>query len=235
MGSGGRRGRRAGLTLAATLVACAVTVEAGEVVLEGLAFSDELGGVELEAGWGSGTLDDPFVLVEEITDRGPATLVVRGLTPAFGNRIGSHHDVGFALTKIVRNGTDEPWHAFNLELRERQDQPSPFGDGLSFGQGSEAGRPFTADRFTWQQEVHEPYDAVHFHDGVVAPGRTVSVSFVVTDTTPVAEFYLVQQREGPLALQPPRRAPAALAAMQRWRPEASGSALRQTAAAPQDG
>lgn len=174
------------------------------ITLHGLTFSDELGGVRLERGWGSGSLEDPFVLVEEITSEGPAILIVRGMTHRFGNRIRSHHEVGFALTKLVRNGTAEAWSLFNLELREFFDQPSPFGDGLSFAQASDAGRPFGSDRFGDHLETREPFDGVQFFDGLVAPGETVSLSMVVTDTTPRWEFYLVQKRDSPIAGTPPR-------------------------------
>jgi hypothetical protein len=169
------------------------------ITLHGLTFSDELGGVRLERGWGSGSLDDPFVLVEEITSDGPAILIVRGMTHRFGNRIRSHHEVGFALTKLVRNGTAEAWSLFNLELRELFDHPSPFGDGLSFGQASDAGRPFGSDRFTDNLETREPFDGVQFFGGLVEPGETVTLSVVVSDTTPRWEFYLVQKRDSPIA------------------------------------
>lgn len=178
--------------------ACGPAV-AGELVLGGLTFSDELGGVELHAGWGSGTLDDPFVLVEAITGRGPAVLVVRGLSPRFGNRIRSQHATGFALIKIVHNRTRTPWSLFEIELREHLERPSPYGDGLSFGQGTTAGRPFRADRFAAVDEIFEPYDAVIFSGGMVAPGESVRVELVVTDTTPHDVFYLLQRRDSPLA------------------------------------
>jgi hypothetical protein len=169
------------------------------ITLAGLTFSDELGGVRLERGWGSGSLDDPFVLVEEITSDGPAILIVRGMTHRFGNRIRSHHEVGFALTKLVRNGTAQAWSLFNLELREFFDHPSPFGDGLSFAQASDAGRPFRSDRFTDHLETREPFDGVQFFDGLVEPGESVTLSVVVSDTTPRWEFYLVQKRDSPIA------------------------------------
>lgn len=171
------------------------------VTLEGLTFSDELGGVELVDGWGTGTLDDPFVLVEVITGTGPATLVVRGASWRFGNRIRSHHEIGFALTKIVHNQTEIPWPIFNLELRELQESASPFGDGLSFGQATEAGRPFTSDRFTTSDDVAEPYDGITFYGGLIRPGEQVTLSFVVTDTTPRWEFFLLQRRDSPLAFR----------------------------------
>ena len=182
----------------------AVACDAGAepITLGGLTFSDELGGVRLQRGWGSGSLDDPFVLVEEITSDGPAILIVRGMTHRFGNRIRSHHEIGFALTKLVRNGTAQPWSLFNLELREFFDHPSPFGDGLSFAQASDAGRPFLSDRFTDHLETREPFDGVQFFDGLVEPGETVSLNIVVTDTTPRWEFYLVQKRDSPVAEVP---------------------------------
>lgn len=168
---------------------------AAELALAGLTFSDELGGVRLLEGSGTGTLDDPVVLVEEITDFGPAVIVVRGMSARFGNRIRSQHDVGLAVTKIVKNATSQPWTVFTLELREKLDEESPFGDGLSFGQASEAGRPFLSDRFETNYETREPYDGIQFYDGVVEPGETVVLSFVITDTTPRWKFYLMQKRD----------------------------------------
>jgi hypothetical protein len=220
------RRARGGRAMAIAVLAGALTLgaplltgsRAAPLTLEGLTFSDELGGIHLEQGWGTGSLDDPFVLVEEITGDGPAVLVVRGMTHRFGNRIRSHHDVGFALTKIVRNRTDEPWSMFTLELREFVDYPSPFGDGLSFGQASDVGRPFFADRFAENVETREPYDGVAFYGGVVEPGETVMLSLVITDTTPRWDFFLLQKRDSPLARAPgpadlrdPPLAPAAAA------------------------
>jgi hypothetical protein len=189
---------------AAALALCAWAGEAAQaepVTLHGLTFSDELGGFEIKEVSGSGTLDDPFVLVEEIFDQEPAILLIRGMSHRFGNRIRSHHEIGFAMTKIVRNSTEQPWSLFNVELRELIDYYSPFGDGLSFGQASDAGRPFAADRFGDLIETREPYDGLQFIDGNVRPGETVSMSFVVTDTTPRWEFFLLQTRDSPLAMR----------------------------------
>jgi hypothetical protein len=207
-GRGGPPRRLAWQTLVLALaIGSAPPALAGPVTLAGLTFSDELGGLTITQGSGTGSLEDPFVLVEDITGEGPAILVIRGMSHRFGNRIGSQHDVGFALTKIVRNRTQEPWSMFNLELREILDDPSPFGDGLSFGQASDAGRPFRSDRFAEVIETREPYDGVQFVDGLVAPGQTVAVSVVITDTTPRWEFFLLQKRDSPLA----DRRPAPLA------------------------
>jgi hypothetical protein len=191
-----------GALVVGSVVAAAGGAGAEPVTLDGLTFSDELGGVRLEQGWGGGSLEDPFVLVEEITGDGPAILIIRGMTHRFGNRIRSHHDVGFALTKLVRNGTGQPWSLFTLELREFFDHPSPFGDGLSFGQATDAGRPFRSDGFTESIETREPFDGVQFFDGLIAPGETVALTVVVTDTTPRWDFYLLQKRDSPLAGEP---------------------------------
>jgi hypothetical protein len=195
--------------VAALLFSMSAAGKAGELVLGGLIFSDELGGVRLLEGSGTGTLDDPVVLVEEITDYGPAVIVIRGMHARFGNRIRSQHDVGFAVTKIVKNATSQPWTLFTLELREKLGQESPFGDGLSFGQASEAGRPFVSDRFRTNTETREPYDGVQFYDGVVEPGETVALSFVITDTTPRWQFYLMQKRDDHFVDAPPIRLPNA--------------------------
>lgn len=200
-GSGVRQMRRLG---AAALALCALAsgaARAEPVTLHGLTFSDELGGFEIVRVSGSGTLDDPFVLVEEIFEREPAILVIRGMSWRFGNRIRSHHEIGFAMTKIVRNGTEQSWSLFNMELRELVDHHSPFGDGLSFGQATEAGRPFASDRFDDLIETREPYDGLQFVDAEVRPGESVSMSFVVTDTTPRWEFFVVQTRDSPLAMR----------------------------------
>ena len=175
---------------------------ADPVVLEGLTFSDELGGLTIVEARGRGSLEDPFVLFEDVTTDGPAILVIRGMTHRFGNRIRSHHDIGFALTKVVRNRTDQPWSLFNLELREFLDYASPFGDGLSFGQSTEAGRPFRADRFAENLETREPFDGVQFYSGLVPPDGAVAISVVVTDTTPRWQFYLLQSQDSPLAAAP---------------------------------
>lgn len=190
----------------------ALPAAADPVVLEGLTFSDELGGLTIVGASGRGTLEDPFVLVEEVTADGPAILVIRGMTHRFGNRIRSHHEVGFALTKVVHNRTEQPWSLFNLELREFLDYASPFGDGLSFGQATQAGRPFRSDLFAENLETREPFDGVQFYDGLVPPDASVALSIVVTDTTPRWEFYLLQSQDSPLAATPPAAPPVRRAA-----------------------
>lgn len=195
-GSGSRLGGRATALVLAVLMGLAGapgTAAAASFSVGGLSFSDELGGFTLLDVSGAGTLDDPFVVVEEVTDQSAAILVIRGLSTAYGNRIGSHHVAGLALTKIVINRTATAWSRYELELREVVEAHSPYGDGLSFGQGGQAGRPFLATGFTGNQEIDEPYDSVVFGGGLIRPGEAATLSVVVTDTTPTSPIYVVQQ------------------------------------------
>jgi len=174
-------------------LALAGSAAANPVSVGGLTFSDELGGFSILAASGSGTLQDPFVIVEELYGLQDAVLVVRGLAPAFGNRIGTQHLTGFALTKVVVNRTGDDWNLFQVELRKQLDTPSPYDDGLSFGQGSTVGRPFGSDIFSASDVTDEPYDAIVFRNGTVRTGERASLHFVITDTAPVSPFYLLQE------------------------------------------
>lgn len=189
-----RRGGRAALAAAAMIVLAAASPAAADsFAAGGLTFSDELGGFRLLGVSGTGRLDDPFVVVEEVLEGAAATLVIRGLSGGFGNRIGSHHLTGFALTKVVINRTSTAWSRYELELREVKDFQSPYGDGLSFGQGGQAGRPFLATGFAGNQEIDEPYDSVVFGGGMIRPGDAASMAVVISDTTPASPIYVVQQ------------------------------------------
>ena len=187
------------LAAAALALGAAASAAAESITLEGITFSDDLGGIVLVGGRGRGTLEDPFVVVEIITDDGPGVLTIRGLDSDFGNRIASNRLAGFALTKIVCNGTGRDWLSFDLELRERLADHSPYEDGLSFGQGTLAGRPFLSDIFRDADEISEPFDKVSFSGGTVPPGGTVAVTVVITDSTPRPVFYLLQKRGKPVA------------------------------------
>ena len=170
-----------------------------------------MGGFSVTSVSGSGTLSDPFVVKEDVTGPQEAILVIKGFSAGFGNRIGSHHLAGFALEKVVTNKSSDDWNLFEMELREVLDQQSPYGDGLSFGQASSVGRPFTSDLFPLNDEVDEPYDSVSFHGGVVRPGETVIFHLIITDTSPVSPFLLLQQPSKIVATGP-RPAPSVLMA-----------------------
>src|SRR5215467_16246156 len=86
-------------------LACAGAAVAAPISAGGLTFSDELGGFSILGVSGSGSLADPFVVVEELHSADEAVLVIRGLTANFGNKIVTQHLTGFAIAKIVVNGS----------------------------------------------------------------------------------------------------------------------------------
>lgn len=181
------------MIVVALAAAGVATAEAEPITLSGITFSDERGGFVIKSATGKGTYEEPFVISEEITDPEGAVLVIRGDMGRIGNRIGTLHQLGFAITKIVTNSTGEAWSLFELELEETYGTPSDYYDGLSFGQAAQLRRPFLSDRFSVNENMNEPIDELRFRDGKVEPGDRVTLNFVITDATPDAEFFLVQR------------------------------------------
>lgn len=170
----------------------ATSARADPVEVAGLLFSDEDGGFTIVGGYGDGTIENPITIVEEITEQGAVTLIVRGFSPEWGNRLVTAHPAGFAFRKIVTNRTDQAWSSYDHELQLVRGVPSDLYDGLSFGQASEVGRPFVSDVYFGTTQIDEPRDFINFHDGEVKPGETVTFTYVITATSNVTEFYLVQ-------------------------------------------
>ena len=162
----------------------------------GLEFSDELGGFRLISVSGTGTAADPIVIVEEITDVGPAILVIRGRQMA-RSADGKDYPTSFinlAVIKVAINATERVWTGYDLELQEILKTPSPYQDGLSFDQlRSFSDEPFQADAFANTRRLEEPYDRVRFHQGSVDPGSAVRFNLFITDPTPAPVFYLLQE------------------------------------------
>jgi hypothetical protein len=194
------------LTLAAFVCAGPAVARAEPVTIDGVTFSDERGGFVILSASGEGTYENPFLLVEEITDPEGAVLVIRGSMQEIGNRIGTLHQTGFALRKIVVNGTGEAWTLFDMELQELYGVASDYYDGLSFGQAAKLRSPFLSDRFEINEVLNEPHDEIRFRDGTVKPGDRLTVSFVVTDATPIPEFYLLQRPSRLISALPQRLA-----------------------------
>ncbi len=165
----------------------------------GITFSDAGGGFTIVAVSGSGSNDDPFIVVEEITGPSAAVLIIEGLSSAFGHKVGTRHPSGLALRKIIHNRTPFIWTCLDFELQQVLGASSDYLDGLSFGQGSSAGRPFTSTRFGKTNELTEPLDAITYLDGVLRPGESGVFDIVITDTTPIDRFYLVQRPSRPIA------------------------------------
>ena len=168
------------------------------VVLRGISFSDELGGFVLEKVTGRGSIADPFVVVERLTDINGATLVFRA-DPSLGNLIGSPDRIGFALVKVIKNETGRDWSSLEIELQSKLGVPSDHTDELSYGQGSTAGRPFTASAFGRVTLIDEPYDRIECEDGIVPAGTAVTLRFVVSQPGSLAEAFIAQRPGRPVA------------------------------------
>jgi hypothetical protein len=189
------------IRLAATVVLGLIwagTALATEITHEGLTFSDEGGGFTLRSVAGSGTLDDPYVVVEEVTGPRDAVLTISGLKQV-GNRIGSHHIAGIAMTKIVINRSEDTWQNYQLELREVPTRHSPYEDGLSFAQNTVIAGAFTASSFPDMERLDEPQDTLGFSGKSVSPGESAEFSFLITDMSPIGKFYLYQQPLQPVS------------------------------------
>jgi hypothetical protein len=188
-------------SLNATLACLGLALSAGPLAAEdfaagGLHFSDELGGFHLISVSGSGSLSDPIVVVEEVTEPGPVVLTIRGQQMIFSDDAPPRKAafINLAVIKVVINSTQQVWTGYDLELEEELRKPSPYEDGLSFDQlGSFADEPFTSDSFALTHRLPEPYDRVHFYDGSVDPGAAVRFNLFITDPTPAPEFYLLQE------------------------------------------
>lgn len=202
-----RGGSPAALALAGLLLAAPTL--AVEITQEGLTFSDEDGGFNLVGVSGRGTLDDPFVVVEEVTGPRYAILTIRGLNTV-GNRIGSHHIAGVAMTKIVINRSEDTWQNYQLELREVLTRHSPYEDGLSFAQNTVLAGAFTASSFPNLQRLDEPQDTLGFSGKSVEPGESAEFTFLITDMSPIGRFYLFQQPLQPVSDATPHIDPDAV-------------------------
>jgi hypothetical protein len=168
---------------------------AAAVTVEGITFSEGCGDFTIVKVTGTGTLLDPFVIVEEVTG-GTPILVIRGFDEPFGDRIGSSHAMGMAITKIVINRTGAPWTEYRLELRTRLDQPSTIYDGLSFAQGWSHAPRVSSSSFHDAQVIDEPYDAVNFDQGQVEPDQAASFDFFITampGMPPKPQIFLLQE------------------------------------------
>ena len=172
----------------------------------GLTFSDEFGGFRLISVSGWGSIADPIVIVEEITDLGPATMVIRG-AQVRRDKTSAEIKTTFtnlAVVKVVTNLTERVWIGFELELQEEYRHPSPYDDGLSFDQMNVfSENSVQSDSFSHSRRISEPYDRVRFRDGSVSPGETVRFRFNITDPTPDPEFFLLQEPHLLVAAIPP--------------------------------
>jgi hypothetical protein len=188
-----------------TALAIAVSAVASRSALadpftvEGITFSDEKGNFRLVSVTGKGSTENPFVVKEEITGPNDPVLVIKGFTRDFGNRVGTQHTAAFAMVKIVVNKTDRAWQGFQLELREIENRPSTYEDGLSFGQASIVADQYVNSTLPHSQRLDEPEDSLGFGGDSILPGAEATFRFIVSDMSPLYRFYLVQRPQQPLS------------------------------------
>ena len=188
-----------GAASAAPAMGAASAAQADPITVEGLTFSDELGNFRLVSVTGKGTLDDPFVVKEEITGPNDPILVIKNFSHDFGNRVGTQHTAAFAMEKCVTNKTTKTWQGFQVELREIQNRPSTYEDGLSFGQASQLADDYVQSSMPNAQRLDEPEDSLGFGGADIPPGGTATFRFIISDMSPVYRFYLVQRPQQPLS------------------------------------
>jgi hypothetical protein len=198
-------------------VCLAPNVAAKSWTTSGITFSDDPGGLQLRGATGTGTRDDPIVLVQEITGAGPATLLIRNdrtgdlnVSPALGF-------LRLAVVNIVVNRGPWAWSGFDLELRRTLDQPSIYTDGLSFDQPQSFARAAKADRFAQSLQNDEPFDRIRFDGGNVDAEESLRLDFDIVDVNGGAVFYLVQRPIVLFAWQDHAPAPQRLAFLARDR------------------
>lgn len=156
-------------------------------------YSDELGGFLIREASGSGAIDDPTVIVQEMVSATPVTIVIRAIG-VVRPRIFDSGVVpnGFIhMRVIVLNNSGLPWVEFEFELQEDEGEASRLGDGLSFDQRRTDSEHIASDRYDSFSREYEPYDRIRFSDGHVDPLETATFDFLITDFTPVSQFYLV--------------------------------------------
>ena len=178
------------VAVALMAMASAAATHAAEFFAGGFSFSDELGGFRLVSVTGTGTASDPIVVVEEIPGIEPVTLVIRRHALADGTPHTAHSQL--TLVKAVINRSNRVWAGFEVELQEILDEPSVYGDGLSFKQFAASPEDVGSDTFTLNDRRFEPYDRISFQGGSVDPEATARFRLTITDPTPVSEFYLLQ-------------------------------------------
>ncbi len=156
-------------------------------------YSDELGGFLIHEVSGSGLIDDPAVIVHEMTSATPVTVVIRAIGVVRPRVFdGGVVPNGFIHMRVIAlNNSGLPWVEFEFELQEHEGEPSRLGDGLSFDQRRTDSEHIGSDRYDSFSREYEPYDRIRFSDGHVDPLETVTFDFLITDFTPVSQFYLV--------------------------------------------
>jgi hypothetical protein len=180
--------------LASTFGAVANPADDGRWHAGAYSYSDQRGGFMITAISGSGSRDDPVVIEQEMLSASPATLVIRAEQVIRPRLFGTPGPVanGFIHIRIVLlNNSGLPWVEFEFELQERDGEPSSYGDGLSFDQRRTDSTSIAASRYASFSREYEPYDRIRFTDGNTDALESCVFEFLITDFTPVSQFYLI--------------------------------------------
>jgi hypothetical protein len=169
-----------GALIAAPASATTITVAGGGIVIGGSDTSTV------------GSLADPWLVGETMTSAGLLAFTAEEGSALEQNTTGSAHSFGKWLQKTIINNTGENWTSFELELRVDPTLPSLDGDGLSFAQGSGFEGTFFSDKFATYTAIEDIRDYLNFHNGVVAPGESVTFTFAMTDNVERLQFFLLQ-------------------------------------------
>lgn len=170
-----------------------VTADEGPWLAGAYSFSDELGGFQIRSISGVGSKTDPIVIGEELYSANPVTLVIRATKPLRAFDTSGNYANGFLHIKLqVLNASELAWVEFEFELQEILNEPSLFGDGLSFDQRRSDGKAISSDSFSDFSRDFEPYDRLLFRSGNIDPKKVGSFGLLITDYTPTNVFYLVQ-------------------------------------------
>lgn len=163
-------------------------------------YSDERGGFTILGISGSGTLEDPVVLFQELHSASPVTLVIRAAKPIRPRFMDGDFANGFIYLQLVTlNNSGLPWLEFEFELQEHEGEPSTFGDGLSFDQRRTDSDNIGADLYAEYSRDYEPTDRLRFHEGHTNPLESVTFRFLITDFTPRCCYFIVQDPSIPLS------------------------------------
>lgn len=162
-------------------------------------FSDELGGFTIRSVAGSGSRNDPVVVVQELTSGSPVTLTIRAALDGAPTEQGNLASSALHLKLVVINRSGQAWVEFEFELQEILHRPSVFSDGLSFDQRQENEDGITSNVFSHYKRDFEPYDRLLFSEGKVDPGESAEFSFALTDFTPRWTFYIVEDPRIPFS------------------------------------
>jgi len=99
----------------------------------------------------------------------------------------------------VVNKTGRSWQGYQVELREVDNRPSTYEDGLSFGQASILADQYVNSDLPHSQRLDEPEDSLGFGGDSILPEAAVTLRFIISDMSPPYRIYLVQRPQQPLS------------------------------------